>query len=422
MRQTITFIFLMLGITAFAQPCNGGRYASNIFTNVDVTSDIQYGQNLDLAGSNVDLLLDFYEPNGDTETARPLIIWVHGGSFIGGSKTDGDMVALATDFAEKGFACASINYRLGLNFPPDSSSAIRALTRAVQDLKATVRFFYKDRATTNNYRIDTTKIFLGGTSAGALTALHYAYLDKPCEIEHYMDAGTLTSLGGIEGDSGNAGYSTDVIGILNGAGALASYAFLEAGDIPVCSVHGDADDVVPYIRDYASVGPLNIIYMDGSRMIDEQASAVGVASNLYTFYGGGHVPYAGNAANMNITINFYRDFVIDLMGCTDTPLQPENTPSGTANLYLPPFCDLNTQEFVFEDAFMIYPNPSDGVFTIETDEAGIIDIIDLTGKKIFSRNIDEKIKVDLGDQTRGLYILRHTNSQNNISIHKLIIE
>ncbi|MFZ9029420.1 MAG: alpha/beta hydrolase fold domain-containing protein, partial [Crocinitomicaceae bacterium] len=174
MKQTITLIFLMLGITSFAQPCNGGRYASNIFTNVDVTSDIQYGQNLDLAGSNVNLLLDFYEPNGDTETARPLILWVHGGSFIGGSKTDGDMVTLATDFAEKGFACASIDYRLGLNFPPDSASAIRALLRAVQDLKAAVRFFYKDRATTNTYKIDTTKIFLGGTSAGALTALHYA--------------------------------------------------------------------------------------------------------------------------------------------------------------------------------------------------------------------------------------------------------
>ncbi len=422
MKQTITFIFFILGVTAFAQPCNGGRYASNIFTTVDVTSDIQYGQNLDLAGSNVDLFLDFYEPNGDTETARPLILWIHGGSFIGGSKTDSDMVTFATDFAEKGFACASIDYRLGLNFPPDSASAIRALLRAVQDLKAAVRFFYKDRATTNTYKIDTTKIFLGGTSAGALTALHYAYLDKACEVEHYMDAATLASLGGMEGDSGNPGYSTDVIGVMNGAGALASYAFMEAGDIPLCSVHGDADGTVPYNRDYASVGFINIIYMDGSRMLDEQANAVGVPSNFYTFYGGGHVPYAGNAANMDITINFYRDFLIDLMGCTDTPLQAENAPTGTATLYLPPFCDLNAEEITVEDQFTFYPNPSNGIFTIEADQEGTIEILDLTGKKVYSSNVVQKLKVDLSDQKRGIYILKYMDSKNNVSTQKLIVQ
>lgn len=421
MKQTITLFFVLLGFASFAQPCNGGRYSSNIFTTVDVTSDIMYGQNISANGNTTDLMLDVYEPNGDTETARPLIIWTHGGSFIGGSKTDGDMVTLATDFAEKGFVCASIDYRLGM-LPPDSINAIKALLRAVQDLKAAVRFFYKDRATTNTYKIDTTKIFLGGTSAGALTSAHFAYLDKQCEVEYYMDATTLASMGGMEGDSGNPGYSTDIIGVMSGAGSLASYGFMEAGDVPLCSVHGDNDAVVPYNRDFASVSIFDIIVMDGSRMLHEQANAIGVQSKLYTFYGQGHVPYAGNASYMDTTINFYRDFVIDVMGCTDTPLQAANAPSETATLYQIPFCGLNAGEIEKGNEFVLFPNPSNGIFTIQSEASGNVEILDLTGKKVFEGIVNQQLKIDLSEHNTGLYIVKFIDIENQVTTHKLIIE
>jgi acetyl esterase/lipase len=105
--------------------------------------------------------MDIYQPTGDIETNRPLIVWAHGGSFIGGTKTDADMVALSQAFTKKGYVCASINYRLGLT-PFDSVGAVKAVLRAVQDMKASVRFFYKDKLTTNTYKIDTTNIFIGG--------------------------------------------------------------------------------------------------------------------------------------------------------------------------------------------------------------------------------------------------------------------
>jgi len=57
--------------------------------------------------------MDIYQPTGDIETARPLIIWAHGGSFQSGTSADADVVALSQAFAKKGFVCASINYRLG---------------------------------------------------------------------------------------------------------------------------------------------------------------------------------------------------------------------------------------------------------------------------------------------------------------------
>ncbi len=106
--------------------------------------------------------MDFYEPEGDTETERPLLIWVHGGSFIGGDKTDFDMVTFSERFAKKGYACASINYRLGF-FPIDSANAVKAVVRATQDLRAAIRYFYKDKQTTNQYKIDTNNIFIGGS-------------------------------------------------------------------------------------------------------------------------------------------------------------------------------------------------------------------------------------------------------------------
>ena len=100
----------LFSASSFAQ-CTNGRYASDVFPNVTTTSGIAYGANTSYVGANTVLTLDFYEPTGDTETARPLIIFAHGGSFIGGSSTDLDVASLCDHFAQKGYACASINYR-----------------------------------------------------------------------------------------------------------------------------------------------------------------------------------------------------------------------------------------------------------------------------------------------------------------------
>ena len=75
---TLSVLFLSLVSILNAQPCNGGRYASEIFSNFSLSSNIVYGQNTSFTGANTSLKLDFYQGMGDTETNRPLIIWVHG--------------------------------------------------------------------------------------------------------------------------------------------------------------------------------------------------------------------------------------------------------------------------------------------------------------------------------------------------------
>ena len=76
-------------------PCATGRYSTSLFSSVTVANDINFGSNTSTFGVLTQLDLDVYEPAGDTETARPLITWAHGGSFIGGSKNPYELARVA---------------------------------------------------------------------------------------------------------------------------------------------------------------------------------------------------------------------------------------------------------------------------------------------------------------------------------------
>ncbi len=439
-RTTTTLLLTFLGFGAFSQePCESGRYASDVFTNVNVTSNITYGSNLNFNGTTKSLKLDFYEPQGDAETARPLIVWVHGGSFLGGSKTDQDMVSLSNAFAKKGYVCASIDYRTGF-FPIDSANSIKAVLRAVHDLKAAVRFFYKDADGANVYKVDTNNIFIGGSSAGAITALHYAYLNKTCEVSesNYISQATLDQVGGMEGISGNPCYSTDVKGVINLCGALARYNWLEAGDIPLCSMHGTNDGTVGYNRQIVNPG-VPLMYLDGSRMLREQADAVGVDNPFYTFYEAPHVPYLGTSASalayMDTTVNFVRDFLIDRLGCTNPVLQPENASVETAILYTVSSCtanvpfedctSLSVNDMEGENSLVVYPNPAKDYITVQTvdfSESTVV-ILDINGKQLKQIEMNStSTKIACSDLNSGIYLLQIQQRGQVRKVHKLIIE
>jgi len=438
MRNFTLLLAIFYFANFFAQtPCETGRYADDVFADFIVTSNITYGQNTSWNNATTVLKMDFYEPTGDTETARPLIIWVHGGSFIGGSKTDIDVKTWSERFAKKGYACASIDYRVGF-FPFDSANAVKAVVRATQDLRAAIRFFYKDRQTSDTYKIDTTKIYIGGSSAGAITALHVGYLDNECEIVDYLNANTIASLGGLEGASGNPGYSMDVKAVINGCGALARYSWLEAGDIPLCSIHGTNDGTVKYNRGVVNPGT-PLMYLDGSRMIHKRACAVGLDNQFYTFSGAPHVPYAGTSASalayMDTTVNFIRDFLVGQLGCTQAIIQPENNPMEAATLYPINYCDgspvdeaceiVSLDEIKSVD-FSIYPNPSRDKLTVEFNTEGYfsIQIIDLMGRTIIAnKSIISGTILSLDKLTSGNYFVVISDQNSNLKgTQKLVIK
>lgn len=429
-----------LALLKAQSPCATGRYAADTFTSITTTTNVVYGSNVKANGQVQSLTLDIYQPAGDLETARPLIIFAHGGSFISGTSANADVVALSQAFAKKGYVCASINYRLGLT-PFDSIGAVRAVLRAVQDMKASVRFFYKDKLTTNAYKIDTTNIFIGGSSAGAITALHMAYLNRSCEINYYITPSSLMTLGGMEGYSGNQCYSTKVKGVINLCGALGRYGWLEPGDVPFVSMHGTIDATVKYNRGLVNPG-IPLILLDGSRMLKEQANAIGITNPFYTWYGQDHVPFASGAnpaAYMDTTIKFIRDFLITRLGCTDAPLLLQNATAQTANLYAYTTCTSNVQMTCGSPGVVginevpsntmignLYPNPADNEVTLEFSSVNSIhhiELFDVTGKSVLSDFSDQSsYKIKKNQLSPGLYFLKVSNKVGESSTKKLIFK
>jgi len=204
----------------------GTRYLDRVFARVSVTRDLVYGRSALPGQEPRDLLLDLYEPEGDKEAKRGAIVWIHGGGFFQGSKSDKPMAALAKDFALRGYVTVSIDYRLERSGMADPNLR-RPMLEAMEDARAAVRWV---RARADAYRVDPGRIAIGGGSAGAFASLMVAY-----------------HLGGGEGASGNPGYSSAVSAVVDFWGGLPEEAAgLTAEAAPLLVIHGTADAVVPF--------------------------------------------------------------------------------------------------------------------------------------------------------------------------------
>ena len=87
----------------------------------------------------------------------------------------------------------------------------------------------------------------------------------------------------MEGNSGNAGYSSKVSGVLNCWGSLIDYKWIEKGNVPLFNVAGTADKLVPYDSSY---GYSNFKY--GSYILYQRCLEVGIPTGLRPFVGAGH--------------------------------------------------------------------------------------------------------------------------------------
>ena len=287
---------------------------SNIIFNVNISLS-QYGQAITLQGDTVDLFLDVYQPTGDTANMRPLIIVIHGGSFVVGDKTDAEVVGFCNDLAKMGYVTSSINYRLGFStIPPDSISVTEAVLRATHDARAAVRFFRRDVTENGNtWKIDTNKIFLLGSSAGGITALHLAYLDDVNEVPSYIDTTKPGLGGGIEGNSGNPGYSSKVTAIISLSGAIGDSVWIKPGDTPVLSFHGDQDVTVPFGSDTINVSGVDLLSVDGSQSVHIRADNLGINNCFKPFWGAGHTPNSTDAQYYDTTLTYLKHFLLQFV-------------------------------------------------------------------------------------------------------------
>jgi hypothetical protein len=414
MKKTILSIFacLILGV----YQTNAQRYLMPVFDSIVITDSIPYGSANNYLGASTTLAMDLYMPYGDTTTNRPLLVLAHGGSFIGGNKKAADIVKVCMEFAKRGYVCASIKYRLGVSTSNPLTLAnefANAVWRGTLDGRGAIRYFYKDASMGNNYKIDTNNIYVGGISAGGVLGLHVAYLDKPSEAGSANPSIDTASIGGVEGSSGNAGYSWKVKGVINLCGAIGTSTWMNDNkNIGIVSVHGTNDNTVPFKTDYFKAGVIPIALLSGSYIVDSVAKANGDPSALKVFYGQDHVPFSlptpTGIAYMDTTIRFVADFLYK-----DIKRIPSNG-SGLNNRYMD---DLDLK---------VFPVPSKSSITIQFENNQntnfAFELFDLNGKLLSSQStISNTLQIERNNLMNGFYILK-IKSEKFESFKKIIFE
>ena len=287
----ILFIVFVSIQTANSQSCGDCRFLSLVFDSVTVET-VLFGEGPNIDGDTQQLYMDIYQPFGDTMTNRPVMVFAFGGGFVQGSRDDWYVKEVGNYFAGAGYVGVAIDYRYGID-PLEILflQHMRIFFRAMQDMRAAIQYLRADYDILgNNYKIDTANIFVGGGSAGGITALMHSYCDKPSEISEMGDISALDDLGGFYATTGfYPGYNWKAKATFNVSGALINQDWVESGDIPIISVHGDADEVVPYAYGPFGDGLLGGIFdLHGSWAVDSTARAKGVCSYLYTMEGLGH--------------------------------------------------------------------------------------------------------------------------------------
>jgi len=412
-------LLLAASSTQLNAQCAGNRYHDNIFpAPPDSTMNVVYGSSITFSGSTQSLKLDVYQPAGDTEPLRALIIWAHGGSFVGGAKAD--MSMLCRDFTKMGYVTATMDYRLFMTglIPGtgnvDSNSAGAAVMRAVHDARAAVRYFRKNaRVGGNTYKIDTNNIYFGGASAGGFIALHLAYMDQLSEFPSYIDTtGTTVGWktgqkglhGGIEGLSGNQGYSSKVNAIISLSGAVADTSWIHSGDTPVISTHSIDDGTVPYGRQLIYLQPPStypIQIVNGDVIVAARANEVGVVNCFKSYQGNHHVPETNTTAVYDTTLGLVRDFL-------------EHFTCGTA-ITCTSIPTVGVNELAAVDASInAYPNPANGNVTIDLKAFKgkylNIDLYDALGRKVkeISKIKTEQYTLIRDNLPNGIYLMNIT--------------
>jgi acetyl esterase/lipase len=254
-------------------------------------ADLHYGSQLEPAQT-----LDLYLPSAESSVApAPLIIWIHGGGFRVGDKRsmprrnfgpaprptgpNGPYQIQVPDVAAltaKGYAVASINYRLGANMRDGA-------VPAVHDGKAAVRFL---RAHAAKYHLDPAKFAVWGNSAGGYMA---AMLGVTGDQATVFDDPKLD----------NADVSSAVQAVVVWFGAedrldrpelsIAGYLPASRNLPPFMIANGDADPVISPQQ---------------ARRLHEALLAAGARSTLVILPGAGHEDPAFMATQMLPTFAF----------------------------------------------------------------------------------------------------------------------
>ena len=239
---------------------------------------------------------------------RPLIIGVHGGGFVNFCPFEPCYLKfteriLTPNFTPRGYATATVQYRLTspLDFKlPKISDAVLKETqyKATQDVRDAIKYIFNNA---EKLGIDTENVFLIGSSAGAITVLHAAFLD-----DEEVPKDLLNEYGGLA-------RREKIRGVISLSGALYDLSYLSGGDkVPIMIVHGREDGIVPYEKGFY-LGMKHFTPVYGGKAVFDEAEKKGIRAKGY-FYDFGH-DYPDRYKNDVFT--HANDFVRSNLTCSD---------------------------------------------------------------------------------------------------------
>jgi len=239
---------VLAGLPTRAQDDPPGRYVDLVFARVERTNGVKYGSAVDKpTGRPVDLLLDIYEPAGDTAARRGVFVFLFGGGFVAGDREREPRV-YCEQMARRGYVAVAIDYRINQgNIFADGVPA------AVSDARQAVGWL---RRHAERYRLDVDRIVIGGSSAGSITSLFLAYTDMerdPAEDDSEV-AAVLDLWGGLYTEVRQMGL----------------------GEPPLVIIHGTEDRVVPFGE---------------AEKLRDRAVTIGLPHLFHPLPGKGHAPY-----------------------------------------------------------------------------------------------------------------------------------
>ena len=310
MKQIYSTLFLLLFFNLSLVTAQD-RYLDDVFTGVEVTSDITYGQNISIltgAPELIELKMNVYAPAGDDNTERPVMLVAHTGNFlpayfnggITGGLQDSVVVETCRRLVKKGYVAAAFTYRQGwLPLAPDqdtrTGTLLQAAYRGIQDARTAVRYLRKSVAEDENpYGIDPDKIGMWGIGTGGYVSLGAATLDDYEEVllDKFLNSQTLEPLadtlllGNFYGTTdaplcvaNYPGYSSDFSICINVGGALGDISWLDGKDSEPAFVgyHSTGDVFAPF-GDGPVIVPTTgqfVVNVSGTNTVITNANALG---------------------------------------------------------------------------------------------------------------------------------------------------
>jgi poly(3-hydroxybutyrate) depolymerase len=302
MKRFLCFLFLLCGYPAFSQ-------------ELITEKEISYGKATDFHGRLSDLKFDIVYSSKANKL--PLVVFTHGGGFLESSSKEG-LLPFCERLANKGFAVANIEYRRG--FTPSvqhyKTEIAKAVYRAEQDQFAALRYLIHNAA---KFHIDTSLIFVGGASAGAVASLFTAYVSQD-DWNHFMP--TLDSTLGDISNSGND--LTDKFrlrGVIGMWGGIVDTAFISPEKMqatPVLLFHSIEDDEIPF----ELVSHANVKYslLQGSKDIAARFKNYNGCYQFHFVEAAGH----GYGFSGDYLVNSINKFVSDIRDGKCNSLETQN--------------------------------------------------------------------------------------------------